>query len=103
MNNLSIGELTTGVSTQGAYEYLAGINTEAIMGAMSAVKNTTNVKNALRAGWQGKAENNFEVNLDKAAELIVEQLEVIRKGIEGTITQLVEDYAIQDSNMITLD
>lgn len=103
MNNLTIGEITTGVSVSGAYDYLAGINTDAIMGAIAAVNATGNVKNALRNGWQGKAEANFEANLDKSAELIVSELETIRKGIESTVTQLVEDYAMQDSNMVTVD
>lgn len=103
MSSLQIGELTNGVSVNGAYDYLDGLNTEAIAGAIAALNSTNSVKTALRAGWQGRAEANFEVNLDKSVAAVVDSLEMVKKDIEGVVANLVEDFAIQDQKMIEID
>lgn len=103
MSSLQIGELTNGVSVNGAYDYLDGLNTEAIAGAVAALNNSGNVKTALRSGWQGRAEANFEVNFDKSVELVVESLEMVKKEIEGVVANLVEDFAMNDQKMIEID
>ena len=92
----------SGVLIKGS-DYLDGLNTEAIAGAIAALNSTTPVKTALRGGWQGKAEANFEVNLDNAVAAVVESLEDVKKEIEGVVANLVEDFAMQDQKMIEID
>ena len=98
--NLGIGDLTNGVSANGAADYVAGLNTGAINNAIKVLQNTTNVKNALQSGWQGSAEANFEKNLDNAVNTVVSTLDTIKKGIESLISDLVEDMANQDGSLV---
>ena len=72
---LGIGELTHGVSADGAYDYLKGLNTGAINGAITVLQDTSGVKTTLEEGWQGAAEANFEKNLDNAVNSVVELLQ----------------------------
>ena len=61
-NGIGIGQMTHGVSTNGAYEYLEGINTQALQHAIEAVQDTASVKTALQQGWQGNSEAAYERN-----------------------------------------
>lgn len=97
---LGIGDLTVGVSANGAWEYYDNLNTGAIQKAREAVLNTNDVKTALQAGWQGQAELNFEKNLDSASHVVDNELQTISKAIESLISDLVEDWANQDKQMV---
>lgn len=103
MANLGIGDLTHGVSSNGAYDYVDGLNTGAINGAIKALQNTTNVKAKLQSGWQGAAEANFEKNLDNAVKTVTDTLEIIKDNIESLISDLVEDMAKQDEKLVEIE
>lgn len=98
--SLGIDDLTIGVSAQGAWDYYDGLNTGAIRHAREAVLNTEDVKRALQAGWQGQAEANFEKNLDNASHVVDQELEKISNAIQSLISDLVEDWATQDNQMV---
>jgi len=100
---LGIGDLTHGVSAQGAYDYMDGLNTGAINEAIKVVQNTTGVKAALQKGWQGAAEANFEKNLDNAVNTVIDTLELIKSNVESLITDLVEDMAKQDAELVAIE
>lgn len=100
MNQLGIGDLTHGVSAQGAIEYYEALNTNAISSAITALQNTESVKTALQGGWQGAAEATFEKNLDNGVNTVISTLETIKKNIESLISDLVEDLANQDKNLV---
>ena len=99
-NGLGIGELTHGVSTNGAYEYLDGINTQALEHTIEAVQDTAAVKAALQRGWQGNSEAAYERNLDSAVMEVTQAIDMIKKGIESEISDLVETMADQDKQML---
>ena len=100
MNRLGISDLTIGVDANGASDYYDALNTNAIRKAREAVLNTNDVKSALETGWQGQAEFNFEKNLDNAAKAVDQELEKISNAIQSLITELVEDWATQDNQMV---
>ena len=101
--NLGIGDLTHGVSAQGAWDYVDGLNTGAINGAIKVLQNTTGIKSALQQGWQGAAEANFEKNLDNAVNTVVETLELIKSNVESLVSDLVEDMANQDAALVDIE
>lgn len=101
--NLGIGDLTHGVSSSGAWDYVDGLNTGAINNAIKVLQNTSGVKAKLQAGWQGAAEANFEKNLDNAVNTVVDTLEVIKTNIENLVSDLVEDMANQDAAMVAIE
>lgn len=98
--NLNIGNLEIGVSRDGAYEYLEGIKTNAIDKAIEALKSTGHLFQVLQGGWQGQSEASFENNLIQASEIVIEQLELIKKNIEHLVASMLEDIAEQDKSMI---
>ena len=100
MDQLGIKDLTHGVSANGAYDYVDGLNTGAINNAIKALQNTGGVTTALRGGWQGAAEVNFEKNLQKAVETVTDALEKIKDNIESLVSDLVEDMADQDKKLV---
>lgn len=100
---LGIGELTHGVSANGAWDYVDGLNTKAINGAITVLQNTSGVKAALENGWQGAAEANFEKNLDSAVNTVVETLEMIKNNVESLVSDLVEDMAMQDAALVDVE
>ena len=100
---LGIGDLTHGVSSSGAWDYVDGLNTKAINGAITVLQNTSAVKTALQNGWQCAAEANFEKNLDSAVNTVVETLEMIKNNVESLVSDLVEDMAMQDAALVDIE
>lgn len=98
--SLNIGDLSIGVSVAGAYDYLNGIKTKAIDGAITALQNTDTVTKTFQQGWQGKAEANFEKNLLNATQTITKELELIKTNIESLISEMIEDWANQDEGLV---
>ena len=101
--SLGIGDLTHGVSAAGAQTYVDNLNMEAIEGAIKVLQDTKNVKTALEAGWQGQAEANFEKNLDSAVTTIINTLEIIKTNVESLVSELVEDLAEQDGELVQVE
>ena len=99
--NLQISDLSIGVSVKGAYDYLDGIKTKAIGAAIDALHDTKEVTQTFQAGWQGKAESNFEKNLYNATETITKELELIKTNIESLVAEMIEDWAMQDEALVT--
>lgn len=100
MSNLGIGDLSIGVSVKGAYDYLDGIKTKAIGKAIDALQDTNNVTQTFQAGWQGKAEANFEKNMYNATQTITKELELIKTNIESLVAEMIEDWANQDEALV---
>lgn len=99
-NKLGISDLSIGVSVKGAYDYLDGINRQAITHAIEALNNTDSVTQTFQAGWQGKAEANFENNLYKATDVVTQELNLIKKNIESLVSEMIENWAQQDEQLV---
>lgn len=99
-NNLGIADLSIGVSVKGAYDYLDGINRQAISKAEEALNDTNQVTQTFKQGWQGKAEANFESNLYKATDTVIKELELIKTNIESLVAEMIEDWAVQDEALV---
>ena len=99
-NNLQISDLSIGVSVKGAYDYLDGIKTKAIGKAIEALESTSDVTQTFQAGWQGKAEANFEKNMYNATQTITKELELIKTNIESLVAEMIEDWANQDEALV---
>lgn len=100
MSNLGIGDISIGVSVKGAYDYLDGIKTKAIGKAIEALESTGDVTTTFQAGWQGKAEANFEKNMYNATQTIKQELELIKTNIESLVAEMIEDWAMQDEALV---
>ena len=97
---LSIGEVTHGISSMGAEEFRNQLNAKAITETATKIRDIGNILTTFQAGWQGKAEEQFEQKLHTAAEEMAAGLEEIRKALDSEINQIVEDNANFDNNVV---
>lgn len=98
--NLTIGDLSIGVSAAGAQEYYQELKTNAIDKACDALRNTSKLYSTFRQSWQGQAELNFERNFDKAISETIKSLEGIKVMIENNIAREVKQWAEEDKHML---
>ena len=100
---LSIGETTVGYSATGAAAYLRSLNAKAIDETCDQLNKYQDILNAIQAGWQGKAEENFEANLKKLIEATNTSIRGMKEGLDSQFSNLEEVMREQDENMVPLD
>lgn len=103
VGNMAISEMTHGISVTGAQAFLQEIKVDCIDKAIEALQQTDKITDVFRVNWQGRAEANFEINMNKAVALLATQLEKIKENIETQISDMIEDWAKQDEAMVALD
>lgn len=93
-----------GVSVAGLEEYLSNLNSAIISSDDGVIKSLENGKkdlyNALRTGWVGYAEANFEKIFDKRIDDTIEILKQSELQIEGYMRKIADAWLDQDKNMI---
>ena len=100
---VDIKTMTQGISVTGAQQYLQEIKVNGIDKAIEALQNTETFTNVFRTHWQGRAEANFETNMNKAISLIASQLNTIKENIETQVSDMIEDWANQDEALVAID
>lgn len=92
-----------GVNIVGMNQYIEDINAIVLTNVSSALRNTTAVEDAVRAGWHGNAPEQFIANLNKAKEKMIDQLkaleqtfEVQMKGIQSYILNMDADLVDEE-------
>lgn len=103
VGNMTLSEMTHGISVTGAQTFLQEIKVDCIDKAIDALQQTDKITDVFRVNWQGRAEANFEINMNKAVALLATQLEKIKENIETQISDMIEDWAKQDEAMVAVD
>ncbi len=97
---IGLNEMTTGYSSTGADELHTELYEKAIVETIKIIQDTTIIKNSLRAGWQGPAEETFEKNIDKTVEAAISALEDLGKSLDREFSQIQETWMNQEQNMV---
>jgi len=95
-----IGEMQYGYSTEGVSEYLEAIKSEALTNAKDAVKDISLIKTACDNNWEGKAKDNFKVNLQKDADHVADQFDALYNILVSEINSLNAAMANKDEELI---
>lgn len=100
MGGLGIGDITQGYSKTGAEEFKSDLNHKAITETAELLRETTALKEAFRAGWQGQSEVMFEKNLDTAVETTATGLEELKAAMDAEFDNLASSIDDFDNNLI---
>ena len=89
-----------GVDTNQVAVYLEQIQAIAITRATEVLNDTNELFSALRDGWVGKAEENFETNFNTAKDNIIASLNNGYAALESEINQIGQGWIDQDAGMV---
>ena len=100
MGGLGIEDITIGCSSTGAAQYVADLNTAAIIETKGIITDQTEIiKDTLQQGWQGQACDSFCAKLSDAAEALKEKLEEMEEVFNATLAAQEETYHEEDAGI----
>lgn len=96
----AIGDMQYGYDTAGVEAYIEAIQTEALQLAKNAVEDISTIKTCCENEWEGRARENFVMNLEKDAKYVSEQFDVLYNTLKGEIHSLNAAMANKDEELI---
>ena len=99
----TIGEMEYGYDHSGVENYLSEIKADYIEKAKAALLNTSSIKATCDAEWEGKAKENFKVNLDKDAQHVADQFDTLYQILVSEIYSLEAAMTNKDETLIEVD
>ena len=98
-----LSSLKYGHDTSGVSEYLEEIKTGALQNAKDAVQNITDLENACKADWKGKACENYLTNLRKDSNHCAEQFDMLFNILVSEVNSVNAAMTNKDANLIPID
>ncbi len=89
-----------GMSADGLDAYIKAIKTDCIETAKKALADEEALFDAIRTGWVGKSEENFEENMKKLIKETIDALDKAETGLEQELNAVAKAWADQDSSMV---
>lgn len=89
-----------GVNIVGMKQYIDDLNTIVLNEAAQALRNTSGVVEAVRAGWHGNAPEQFLANIDKAKDQEIETLAELRNVFEAELKGIQSEILDMDANLV---
>ena len=89
-----------GMYDDGVENYISDIKTNCITTAIQALNEKEALYNAIKTGWTGIAEENFEANMDVLIEQVIQSLNDIQVGLEQELRAIAKAWADQDASMV---
>ncbi len=100
MGNLSIGDLTTGIDSNGMESYIDTLKASLITETKDKIDDISAIQSSIDAGWQGVAKDRFMKDFEEARKLVKEDLEKEYENLENRLAELQAQYFEADQNMI---
>lgn len=97
---MDFGSADHGVNIPGMNQYIEDLNTIVLTEVASTLRNTNDVVTAVRAGWHGDAPEQFIMNLNKAAEKMVDELKNIQQALEVELKGIQSEIIDMDANLV---
>ena len=98
--NLSVSDLSQGISVEGAKQYYRDLKTQVIDDTIKKLKETDDIKKALRDGWQGMACENFIESLDNVVFVTAKQIDKMEEVLKSEISLITQAWINQDQEMV---
>ena len=92
-----------GYSRSGAQEFKEDLKAQGITTTAQKLGEIGGIRDAFQAGWQGKAEENFEKNLQTAITIVQQNLEEIKKALDVQFATIDTAIVTNDNEMIPED
>lgn len=98
----SIGDMSYGFDQGGLEEYLEQIRSEVLQIAQQDVMDISSIVNVCETEWEGKARENFVVNLAADAQHVADQYGLLYNALQSEIRSLQAAMANKDETLINL-
>ena len=89
-----------GISITGMNQYIDDINSIVLNDVATALRNTDDVVAAVRNGWEGAAPEQFIANLNKAKEMMADQLKTLQQAFETELKGIQSQILEMDANLV---
>lgn len=99
-NGIGISEMSHGFDANGINEYLEQIKAIVLTEAIDALKDTSEIKKAVEANWNGKSASDFLIQLNKSVNHVAEQYESLYQILTREITNIGRKMTGFDNNLI---
>lgn len=96
----AISDLQYGFDSQGVETYLKEIKSIVLTKAADALDSISGIKSVCEKNWEGKARDDFIVNLEKDKDHVKTQFQELYKVLEGEIEQVEQAMANKDRTLI---
>lgn len=96
---MDFGSTSYGLSKSGLNNFVTELNAVVLTQVTPTILNTNEVKQALRNGWHGVSEDNFEVRLDEGARQASESLQKLQEVFQQEMDNIEASIADMDANM----
>lgn len=98
--NLGIGQLNIGFSSEGFEEYKSKLQVELIQNTSEKLKDTNTVIQTLNSGWQGKSRDVFVEQLQRTVTNIINDLEREYDDLCARFAEIENNYYEQDNHLM---
>lgn len=98
-NKVNITDLTYGISYKGMESYIENLKLELLENVKKKLKDVKGIQNAVDAGWQGEARDQFYKDFGDTIEHVIESLEKEYKALNYRLNELASSYYAQDYDM----
>lgn len=96
---MDFGSTSYGISKSGLNNFVTELNTVVLTQVTPTILNTGDVKNALRAGWHGVSEDNFEARLDESARNLSDSLKQLQQVFQQEMDNIEASIADMDAGL----
>ena len=100
MAGLSIGDITLGVSHKGMHQWREDLKAELLSTSKSKIRDAGGVEKEIAAGWQGKSEEKFMKDFEKAREMICDDLDKEYKNLKARLEEVEDSYFDIDKKLM---
>lgn len=99
---LTISEMTTGMSSGGMQQYLENIKAEILTSVTEKLDTARDeINKSLRTAWVGQSEQRFETLLTDAVENLKTELKAEYNALESRLNELQNNYFNQENALIS--
>ncbi|HIQ64446.1 MAG TPA: hypothetical protein IAC85_01780 [Candidatus Faecenecus gallistercoris] len=100
--DLSINEMTTGMSVAGMEQYLENIKAEVLTSVTNQLDTARDeIIKSLKTAWVGQSEERFETLLTDAVEDVKTELNAEYNALASRISELENNYFNQENALIS--
>lgn len=96
---MDFGSTSYGLSKSGLNNFVTELNSVVLTQVTPTILNTNEVKQALRNGWHGASEDNFEVRLDEGARNLSDTLTKLQELFQQEMDNIEQSIADMDASL----
>lgn len=90
-----------GVSKMGVQDFISDLNLKVLKTIAGKIADTSDIENAINAGWHGASADNFKARLKEATVELNDSLNQLSKNFNNEMEQIVSSVSEMDNSLFT--